>query len=627
MQISELTLDLLTTTFSPRQHMSTADWCVNNVILSKRITQSPGPYRIDFVPYVRAIYDAYDDSDVKSIILCWSARSSKTETMFNILRHNIAVDQEPFIYACPSGNLARDWSETRIRPSIEDCEATAAEIPDNDDLFKLTAMHFKHCSGWIIGAGSAANLAGRSCRLLLCDEVDKWPEASSKETGAIQNLTERNRERWNRKTIISSTPTTENGQIWTEFKMTDQRYYFVPCPHCNEFQTLKKQQLKHSNEARDKDGNWDINIVAKTTYYECEYCLKSINHTDKQGMLSKGEWRATGVTKEPGKIGFHLNVLYSPWTSWSEVQTQFIKSNNEGPQELQKFINSWLAEPFFSTGNPEDFLKLIGKTSNTEHIDGVPLEHVAIMTVDVQQTSLFWEICAFDRNRHCTVIDYGQVPDFPELDDVITKWKPFGVFIDSAYAARQSEVFNWSYNKRGCGILAVPVLGSAGLLTNYRWQKVPIEGGMFTGKIIETLRFRPDDYKDIWFSCVTNMGLTEDKKDKGIPMWISPMNATEEWKRHHASEKREVKKLGKSKTVTNWVHKHSRWPNHYFDCSVYAIMGFEAVRSIAFDIPNVDNKPNSPAPMAQPINQVSKEIQEINYDREFNHRDSNNPWG
>ena len=27
------------------------------------------------------------------------------------------------------------------------------------------------------------------------------------------------------------------------------------------------------------------------------------------------------------------------------------------------------------------------------------------------------------------------------------------------------------------------------------------------------------------------------------------------------------------------------------------------------------------------INQVSKEIQEINYDREFNHRDSNNPWG
>ena len=38
----------------------------------------------------------------------------------------------------------------------------------------------------------------------------------------------------------------------------------------------------------------------------------------KTAMLGVGEWRATAESQDPGTLGFHLSVLYSPvgWFSW-----------------------------------------------------------------------------------------------------------------------------------------------------------------------------------------------------------------------------------------------------------------------------------------------------------------------
>ncbi len=599
MTIAEQVLSLLCEIFTPRASLPTWKWCEENVVLSRRVTQHPGPYRTDQMPYVRAPMDAFDDSKIRIIVLCFAARSSKTEMIFCMLRKNIAVDYESFIYAAPSESLARDWSETRFQPSLKDCPATCREIPENSDMFKLLSMHFKHCSGWFIGAGSPANLAGRGVCIVVMDEIDKWKEASTKETGAVQNLDERNRERWNRKTIKTSTPTVEGGQIWQEFLQGDQQYFFVPCPKCDQFQTLKKAQLKHDSSARLLDGTWDVEKVALTTFYECEFCEAKIDHSQKQAMLAKGEWRATAKTKEPGRVSYHLNALYSPWTTWAEVQNMFLKATAAGREELQKFINSWLAEPFYALGDPKDFFEALERVKRQEVVEGVPKDHCALMEIDVQQHSLFFEITAHDKQRNAQVLEFGQLPDFPEAEEIIKKWKPFGVFIDVGYAARQSEVLNWCYKMRKAGVLAVPVLGSAGLLTSFRWAKVPIEGGMFHGKIVESLRFRPNDFKDEWLRRVKRDQVPEENRAQ-IPKWLAPVHINDEWKRHHSSETPHSRKLGHGKTITEWILRNSRHPNHWFDNSIVGLMAFEAMRPIAFDVPqNPITTPSSPVVESQ----------------------------
>ena len=623
MDIQKNTLELLNTFFRPKPRLGSLDWSEKNVMLTRRVTQKPGMFSADLMPYIRGVYDSYDDSSVRTIVLCFSARSGKTETTYNLLRKNIAVDHDSFIYAAPSSNLARDWSEHRFQPSLKDCKATADEIPDNLDLFKLTSMQFKHCSGWFIGAGSASNLAGRGVRIIVADEVDKWKQATSKETGALQNLSERNRERWDRKTIITSTPTVESGQIWTEFKQSDQRYFYVPCPNCGKFQTFVHSQLKHDPEARTKDG-WDLVRVSTSVYYECLHCQKPISESHKQSMMKKGEWRATSTTKEIGRVGFHLNVLYSPWTTWGEVQTQFLKSNALGAEELQKFINSWLAEPFYTLGDPKEFMDILEAAKSLEVYSEVPKGSIALLTVDVQQTSLWFEIIAYDKMRNATVLEYGQLPGFEELEAISHKWHPFGVFVDCAYAARQSEVFNWCFNQRRAGRLAVPILGSNSLMVNFRWVNVPIEGGMFRGKTIESLRFVPNVFKNEWLFRVKEMA----NQKSTAPKWNAPANASKEWAQHHASETPKERKLGRGKTITEWVQRGHQ-PNHLFDCSIMSLAAFEAVRPIAFDVPNATQVqvPNSPTPSSTSTHpsEGSQEMAELYRERHPEYKDP--LWG
>ena len=192
MDLRSQTNELLCSAFSPPSGEPSWQWCERNIVLSKRVTQSPGPYSTRLVPFVRGVFDAYDDPTIRTIVLCWGSRSSKTETLLNILRKNVAVEHESYIYCAPSIKLARDWSETRWIPSIEDSPILAREIPDNSDQFKLETQHFKHCTGFFIGAGSPANLSGRGVCLIIGDEIDRWDTSTSKETGALQNLLERN---------------------------------------------------------------------------------------------------------------------------------------------------------------------------------------------------------------------------------------------------------------------------------------------------------------------------------------------------------------------------------------------------------------------------------------------------
>ena len=535
-------------------------------------------------PFVREPQECFDDPAIKTVVLCWAARSSKTETIYNMLRKNIAVDHQSFIYAAPSEQLARDWSETRFQPSLRDCPATLSEIPDNSDLFKLTAMHFKHCSGWFIGAGSPSNLAGRGVPIIVADEIDKWREATGKETGALQNLLERNRERWNRKTVLTSTPTIESGQIWQEFLLGDQRYFMVPCPFCHQKQKLIRAQLKCSDDCRMEDGKWDLTKVSDSTFYECVHCNQPIREHQKAQMLLQGCWQASSKTREPGRASFHLNALYSPWTTWAEVLMMFFKAT-QSREELQRFINSWLAEPFYQFGDGKEFDDLLNKAKSAEHIEIVPVDHVAIVSADVQQDRLYFEARAHNKLRDSVGLDFGMLPDFEELELVVNKWKPFAVAVDARY--RTNEVLNWCFAQRRRGILAIPAFGVDSLMVPFRWGKIPIEGGTFKGKAVEAIRFRPNDWKDEWFFRLK-------KLRTDMPKWEMCAGATDEYRKQLVNEVRSEKTVSGGRKMTMWVPRYSHAPNHYLDCATINLATFEAVRPIAFEVEGPVPPPNSP---------------------------------
>jgi phage terminase large subunit GpA-like protein len=94
------------------------------------------------------------------------------------------------------------------------------------------------------------------------DEVDKLAGESTKEADAVALAQNRTKTFANSLTVKVSTPTTSEGQIWKAFLSGDQRYYFVPCPHCQHMQRLQWPRVRWSDDAKLEDGKtWNLERV------------------------------------------------------------------------------------------------------------------------------------------------------------------------------------------------------------------------------------------------------------------------------------------------------------------------------------------------------------------------------
>ena len=462
-------------------------------------------------------------------------------------------------------------SETRLRPSIDECEALQKELPDNPDKYRLLEMHFKRCSLYCVGSNSAANLKGRGVTILLCDEIDTWKKATAKETGALQQAYERTKDRWNRKHILTSTPTIESGQIWTEFKLGDQRYYFVPCPHCGQFQTFIMEQIKWDQNAKTATGEWDLEKVLKSSYYECKKCSGKIIDSHKPEMLRKGEWRPTASNKEPGRRSYHLNSIYPEWVPFGEVAVMFIQSKNS-PEELQRFVNSWLALPFYSYGDGKEFEDKLDKRKTEVQVEGVPTGHKVILSCDVQINHLYFVARGWNKNKESIRLDYGMIPGFEELLLIARKWNAIAGFIDSAF--RPQVILEFCAKNTGW----IPTLGSPILASPMRWTDIPIDGGLMKGKVVKTLRYRANDWKETLNDRINGKG----------PKWLLPQDVGDDYKKQMGGEHRVEKRGPRGSVMIEWVRHNA---NHYWDCEVIQTVGFEALRPLIFDVETVESAP------------------------------------
>ena len=133
----------------------------------------------------------------------------------------------------------------------------------------------------VAGANSPAGLASRPIRIVLFDEVDRFPTSAGTEGDPIALGIKRTRTFWNRKVLAGSTPTIKgSSRIEVGFEQSDQRYYFVPCTHCGEFQRLMWANV------RWPDGQ------PERAVYVCQHCGVELTDATSRAMLERGEWRS-----------------------------------------------------------------------------------------------------------------------------------------------------------------------------------------------------------------------------------------------------------------------------------------------------------------------------------------------
>jgi phage terminase large subunit GpA-like protein len=225
------------------------------------------------------------------------------------------------------------------------------------------------------------------------DEVDGYPEDVDEEGSPIELVEARQRTFARRKRAKVSTPTIEGrSAIAAAYEASDQRRYFVPCPHCGEMQTLEFGQLVWTRRLLSPDR----------AAYECVACHELIQNHQKTWMLAHGEWRATATEPCSGRIrGYHLNALYAPvgWMSWGEIAVAFTKAYKD-PAKHRVFVNTVLGQTWNLQGGEAPAWEPLLKRRENYAIGTVPAGALFLTAgVDVQKDRLVYEVVGWGRGK------------------------------------------------------------------------------------------------------------------------------------------------------------------------------------------------------------------------------------
>ncbi|EAY7112145.1 phage terminase large subunit family protein, partial [Salmonella enterica] len=332
----------------PKSRLTVSEWADKYRHVAPGTSPEPGPWRTSRVPYLREPMDVIGDADTETVVMQCSSQIGKSEMQLNVMGYFTDQEPSPQLMIYPTVEAAEAFSKERIDPTFKYSPGLKNKLREGKEgrgaaKKSSTTIRMKHYAGGyvaLVGANSPAGLASRPVRILLADEIDRY--GVTQEGDPLKLGIQRTTNFHNRKKVFVSTPVLEKtSNIHKWFKLSDQRYYHVPCPCCGAMQVLKWSQVK-----------WDKNdmgeALPETARYECRECGDVIRGPGKPDVewLAKGVW----IPEHPeikGIVGFHISSLYSPWVALSELVAEFAEATkNRDKNGLMEFINLKLGEPW-----------------------------------------------------------------------------------------------------------------------------------------------------------------------------------------------------------------------------------------------------------------------------------------
>jgi phage terminase large subunit GpA-like protein len=341
--------------------------------------------------------DAISDPSVREIWCMKSAQVGWTEVLNNCIGYFVDQDPSPIMIVQPTMDAAEDWSRDRLGPMIRDTPCLASKFAEDKSRKSTNTLRHKTFPGGLLAvaiSNSPSSLASKPIRVALFDEVDKYPPSARHAGDPISLGRKRTTAFWNRKILVGSTPTIKGAsRVEKGFEGSDQRYYFVPCPHCGEFQRLVWAQVKWT----------EFELQPHQAGYQCQKCGDLIQHRDKAAMLRDGEWRSSKPST--GIAGFHISELYSPFSSWGDMAVAFLEAKDL-PETLQQWTNEALGETWEESGEKLETSALTGRVESYTSNSLPPGVLLLTCGTDVQDDRLETTIYGWGAEEECWRVEH-----------------------------------------------------------------------------------------------------------------------------------------------------------------------------------------------------------------------------
>lgn len=331
----------------PPPDFSVSEFCDEHIVLTSG-PLSGAKWRTDFAPYQRGILNAFEEQDVEYVIVKSSSQVGKTSIAIGVVAFHIAHDPCSILVVEPTVRpMAEEFSRNRLAPIIDATPILADAVSRRrakDSANTILEKTFRGGAISIGGANSAASLAARSIRLLVLDEVDRYPLELPGEGSTIRIAIKRTTAfRGQRRIMMLSTPTLAGAPIDAWHKRGDCRRFQVPCLECD---TLAPYEWKHVV--------WQDNDPS-TARLECPACGHQRSDAERVAALDFGAWVPDNPERRDRSIvSFHLWEAYSPMSSLAEIVDGFLVARAEQKAGNRAAMVTWTQTTLGEAVEPVD---------------------------------------------------------------------------------------------------------------------------------------------------------------------------------------------------------------------------------------------------------------------------------
>jgi phage terminase large subunit GpA-like protein len=557
--------------FEPPPRMTVSEWADEFRFLSPESSGQHGKYSSSITPYAREWMNSVNDPDATGTVLMVGAQLGKTEVLNNVVGYFVDIEPSPMLMVQPTIELGEAWSKERLAPMCRDTPRIKDKISDVKSRTSGNTILHKSFPGGnlaIAGANAPSGLASRPRRVVLLDEVDRYPVTAGSEGDPSSLAIRRTETFWNAVIVMTSTPTVKGrSRIETEFEGSDQRRFHCPCPRCGHKQTLKWVNVRWDEE----DGS--------DAYLNCEGCEARLTDQDRVEMVRNGEWIPT--YPERSLRGYHLPGIASLFrhkkgfkSRLHQMAAENIKAKKAGKETLRTWINTFLAETWEDEGEGVAWEPLIQRREDWGEF---PKEaYLLTAGVDIQGDRIEVEIVAWGEGEESWSIDYHVImgdfnqPETQEsLDEVLkeTYLHPSGnevkvscTFIDSGHKTK--AVYQYTKPRQIRHVYACKGVGGPGVPLINRPTKKGVEKAFL-------FSVGTDTAKELIYS---RLSLGE----KGSGFMHFPNDRQEDWFRQLTSETKVIRY--RNGVPFARFENPSKARNEALDLRVYATAALQLLR-------------------------------------------------
>jgi len=238
---------------------------------------------------------AVTEPGVHIITAMVSTQLLKTALLENVFGFFAHLDPCPMLLLQPKEQAAEQFAKERIAPYIRVTPVLRALVGTSKTRNKDETLLYKAFPGGFLalaGAGSPDNLARRPIRVLLSDEVDKYPVTREGDPIALaEERTATFGVNW--LSIRACSPTIEDeSRIEASYKDSDMRRASLECPHCGHRMFPDFFKHVHWDKRLDDAGNV-VEHLPKTARIYCECCGVQWSEGDRLKALKTARWHQT----------------------------------------------------------------------------------------------------------------------------------------------------------------------------------------------------------------------------------------------------------------------------------------------------------------------------------------------